>query len=125
MAISAPRRLLGKLISVLLFVLPNCECPLEFLGQCGMNFVCRNSIRPVSGYALLKKVVAWIIADIVVWNGGKWLGSGRERSPWPRLSHRTHGLVSRERLVSSLGLPGVRVVSLLQERVDSHDFFTD
>ncbi|OWM90277.1 hypothetical protein CDL15_Pgr005267 [Punica granatum] len=73
MAISAPRRLLGKLISVSLSVLPNCECSLEFLGQCGMNFVCHNSIRPVSGYALLKKVVAWIIADIVVWNGEpKW-----------------------------------------------------
>ena len=55
MAFCAPRRLLGKPWRVLLSVLPNCECLLEFSGQCGMNFVCRNSIRPFSGYALLKR----------------------------------------------------------------------
>ncbi|PKI59049.1 hypothetical protein CRG98_020557 [Punica granatum] len=52
MAISAPRRLLGKLRRVLLSDLPNCVCPLEFSGQYRVNFVCRYSIRPVSGYAL-------------------------------------------------------------------------
>ncbi|PKI45015.1 hypothetical protein CRG98_034587 [Punica granatum] len=55
MANSAPRRLLGKLRRVLLSVLPNCECPLEFSGQYSTNFVCRNSVRPVSSYALPKR----------------------------------------------------------------------
>ncbi|PKI63084.1 hypothetical protein CRG98_016535 [Punica granatum] len=50
----------------------------------------------------------------------KWLGSGRERLPWPWLSHGIHGLVSREEPVSSLGLPGARAVSLFPNRVDSY-----
>ncbi|PKI50522.1 hypothetical protein CRG98_029076, partial [Punica granatum] len=73
MAFYAPRRLLRKLKRVLLSDLPNCVCPLEFLGQYRVNFVCRYSIRAVSGYALPKRVIVWTIANIVVWNGElKW-----------------------------------------------------
>ncbi|OWM76937.1 hypothetical protein CDL15_Pgr011662 [Punica granatum] len=63
MAFCAPRRLLGKPRRVLLSDLPNCVCPLEFSRQYGVNFVCHYSIRPVSDYALPKRVVTWTTAD--------------------------------------------------------------